>query len=160
MTKPIITHIVLDTSYSNEYLDQGADYALIPMTPEYVADILKYVGIVARMYKKDNSIYNIEQWDYHARYCCFNDRMEEIRDIRGNLLCDVSGGDPILLTADPEFAETAFCRVECQTIQISHLEVWWTAYIKHTNDRVETMHLAKKVLLEIQRRFRQTVPRS
>ena len=155
MSKPIITHIVLDTSCTNEYLESTVDYCLIPMTPQYVADILKYMDIMARMYKKDEGIYNVERWDYHARYLCFNDKMETLQDIHGNILCDVPGGEPILLTADPEFVETAFARVECQTIQISHLEIWWTAYIKHANDRVETMHLAKKVLLDIQRRFKQ-----
>ena len=82
-------------------------------------------------------------------------KMETVQDIHGNHPCDIHGGEPILLTADPEFEETAFSRVECQTIQISHLEAWWTAYIKHTNDRVETMHLAKKVLVDIHRRFNQ-----
>ncbi|MFA5863167.1 MAG: hypothetical protein WC975_00615 [Phycisphaerae bacterium] len=154
MNKPPITHIMLDTSCTNEYLESNVDYCLIPMTLEYVRDILRYMDIVARMYKKDDSIYNIEQWDCHARYLCYNDKMETVQDIRGNHPCDVPGGEPILLTADPEFVETVFTRVECQTIQISNLEVWWTAYVKHTNDRVETMHLPKKVLLEIQQRFK------
>ncbi len=158
MTKPIITHIVLDTSCTNEYLASEVDYSLIPMTPEYVAEILKHMDIVARLHKQDESVYNLERWDYHARYLCYNEKMETVQDIQGNHPCDTPGGEPILLTADPEFVETAFARVECQTIQVSHLEVWWTAYIKHTNDRVETMHLAKKTLLDIQRRFRQTNP--
>jgi hypothetical protein len=154
MSKSAITHLILDTSCTSEALLSVVDYCLIPLRPGYVADILKYMDIVARMYKKDDSVYNLECWDATPAYFCFNEKMESVRDIRGNLLCDVPGGEPILLTADPEFVETAFARVECQTIQISHLEVWWTAYPKHTSHRVETTHLGKKILLDIQRRFK------
>jgi hypothetical protein len=154
-TSPI-THILLATSCANEYLESGADYSLIPVPPEYLAEILQYMGIVARMYKKDDSLYSLERWDYHARYLCYNDKFETLQDIHENLLCDVPRGEPILLTSDPEFVETAFARVECQTLQISPLDVGWTAYVKHTHDRVETLPLAKKVLLDIQRGFKPT----
>jgi hypothetical protein len=156
MRKPPITHIILDTSCTNEYLESEVDYSLIPLTPKYVAEILQYMDIVARMYKKDDSIYSLERWDYHAKYCGYNDKMETLQDIHENLLCDVPRGEPILLTSDPEFVETALARVECQTLQISPLDVWWTAYVKHTHDRVETLPLAKKVLLDIQRGFKPT----
>jgi hypothetical protein len=154
-TSPI-TYILLATSCANEYLESEVDYSLISLMPEYVADILKSMDSVARMHKKDDSIYSLERWDYHAKYCGYNDKFETLQDDHGRLLCDVPRGEPILLTSDPEFVETAFARVECQTLQISPLDVWWTAYVKHTHDRVETLPLAKQVLLDIQRGFKPT----
>jgi hypothetical protein len=57
------------------------------------------------------------------------------------------------LTEDPKFGEEEFQRVECRTVQVSLDEVWWTAYVKHTNVRIETARVSKKTLLKIQDRF-------
>ena len=56
-----------------------------------------------------------------------------------------------MLTADPGFSEADFQRVECQTVQLLSEDVWWTAYVKHTNIRIESAHVGKKTLLGILR---------
>jgi hypothetical protein len=108
---------------------------------------------VTRLHRADDSVYDLECWDGTPSYFRFNDRLEVIRDIYGDLAVDVPRGDPILLTADPMFGEEEFQRVECRTVQVSVDEVWWTAYVKHTNVRIETARVSKKVLLKIQDRF-------
>ena len=44
-----------------------------------------------------------------------------------------------------------FHGVECQTVQILSDDVWWTAYVRHTNIRIESAHVEKKILLRILR---------
>jgi len=123
------------------------------MSAAYVADLLWYMDEVARFHRADDSVYNLECWDSTPSYFRFNDRLEVVRDIYGDLAVNVPRGDPILLTEDPKFGEEEFQRVECRTVQASEDEVWWTAYVKHTNVRIETARVSKKVLLKIRDRF-------
>jgi len=153
MSKPPITHLVIDTSSTNEDYNGDCDYTLVPMTAAYVADLLGYMAEVVRLHKADDSVYNLECWDATPSYFRFSDRLEAIRDIYGDLAVNVPRGDPILLTEDPKFSEEEFQRVECRTVQVSVDEVWWTAYVKFTNVRIETARVSKKTLLKIQDRF-------
>ena len=153
MKKPPITHLVIDTSSTDENFSGDCDYALVPMAEYYVADLLWYMDEVARLHRADDSVYNTERWDATPSYFRLNDRLDAIRDIYGDLAVDVPRGEPVLLTADPGFKEEDFQRVECATVQMSVDEVWWTAYVKHTNVRIETARVSKKVLLKIQGRF-------
>jgi hypothetical protein len=155
MSKPPITHLIIDTSSTNEDYNGDCDFALVPLTPDYVADLLWYMAEVERFHRADESIYAIECWDATASYFRWNDRLEAIRDIHGDLAIDVPRGDPILLTENPSFGEEEFQRVECQTVQAAEDEVWWTAYVKHTNVRIETARIPRKVLLKIWNRFPQ-----
>jgi hypothetical protein len=101
----------------------------------------------------DDSVYNIECWDATPSYFRYNDKVETIRDIDGNLINEVPEGGPLLLAAAPDFDDDDFQRVECGTVQVSHNEVWWTCYVKHTNVRIETAHVSRKTLLKIRQRF-------
>ena len=153
MSKPPITHLVIDTSSTDENYNGDCDFALTPMSAAYVADLLWYMAEVGRLHRADEYVYNVEAWDATPKYFRWNDRLETIRDIYGDPAIDVPRGDPVLLTADPEIKEDDFQRVECRTVQASENEVWWTAYVKHTNVRIETARVSKKVLLKIRDRF-------
>ena len=153
MSKPPITHLVIDTSSTDENYNGDCDFGLIPMDASYAAGLLWTMDEVTRLHRADDSVYDLECWDGTPSYFRFNDRLEVIRDIYGDLAVDVPRGDPILLTADPMFGEEEFQRVECRTVQVSVDEVWWTAYVKHTNVRIETARVSKKTLLKIQDRF-------
>ena len=151
-TEPI-THLIIDTSSSNEDYNGDCDFCLVQMSLQYVADLLGYIDQVAQMRKADDSVYNIECWDATPSYFRYNDKVETIRDIDGNLINEVPEGGPLLLTAAPDFDDDDFQRVECGTVQVSHNEVWWTCYVKHTNVRIETAHVSRKTLLKIRQRF-------
>jgi len=153
MSKPPITHLILDTSSTDDNYNGDCDYALVPMSASYVADLLWYMDEAVRLHKADDSVYNLECWDATPSYFRFNDRLEVIRDIYGDLAVNVPRGDPILLTEDPKFGEEEFQRVECRTVQVSVDEVWWTAYVKHTSIRIETARVSRKTILKIQDRF-------
>ena len=151
MKKLPITHLIIDTSSSNEYDSGDCDYCLVQMTAEYVAYLLSHMDEVRRLRRADNGIYAIKIWDTSPRCFRFNDKLQELRDIDGDLADDVQPGEPILLTADPGFSEDDFQRVECQTVQITNDDVWWTSYVKHTGIRIESAQIQKKTLLRIQR---------
>jgi len=153
MSKPPITHLVIDTSSTDENYNGDCDYALVPMTPDYVEDLLWYMSEVARMSRAEESLYSIELWDATPAYFRWNLRLETVQDACGDSAADVPRGEPVLLTADPGFTEEDFQEVECRTVQAAEDEVWWTTYVKHTNVRIETAHVPRKVLLEIRKRF-------
>jgi hypothetical protein len=153
MSKPPITHLIIDTSSTDENFDGDCDYALVPMTPDYVEDLLWYMSEVARMRRADESLYSIELWDATPAYFRWNLRLETVQDVYGESAAEVPRGEPILLTADPGLDQEDFQEVECRTVQAAEDEVWWTAYVKHTNVRIETAHIPRKVFLEIRRRF-------
>ncbi|MGB2802051.1 MAG: hypothetical protein WBD52_07025, partial [Phycisphaerae bacterium] len=115
--------------------------------------LLWYMGEVARMHRAEESLYSIELWDATPTYFRWNLRLETVQDIYGESAADVPRGEPILLTTDPGFDEEDFQEVECRTVQAAEDEVWWTAYVKHTNVRIETAHIPRKVFLEIRKRF-------
>ena len=46
MRKQPITHLIIDTSSSNEYDNGDCDYCLVEMTAEYVAYLLGYMDEV------------------------------------------------------------------------------------------------------------------
>ncbi|MGB2829963.1 MAG: hypothetical protein WBD75_06425, partial [Phycisphaerae bacterium] len=68
MNKPPITHLVIDTSSTDENYNGDCDFALVPMPPDYVEDLLWYMGEVARMHRAEESLYSIELWDATPTY--------------------------------------------------------------------------------------------
>jgi len=151
MKKPPITHLIIDTSSSNEYDNGDCDYCLVPMTAEYLKYLLDYMDEIRRMHRADNAVYSLECWDGSPWYFRDNDKLGELRDVDGDLAADVERGEPILLAVDPKFNEDDFQRVDCMSVQILSDDVWWTAYVKHTGIRIETAHVEKKTLLRILR---------
>ncbi|MGB2966161.1 MAG: hypothetical protein WBD14_01970, partial [Phycisphaerae bacterium] len=99
------------------------------------------------MRRADESLYSIELWDATAAYFRWNLRLENVQDVYGESAADVPRGEPVLLTDDPGFEREDFQEVECRTVQAAEDEVWWTAYVKHTNVRIETAHIPRKVFL-------------
>ena len=127
MKKHPVTHLIIDTSSSNQDDSGGGDYCLVPMTVEYVAYLLDCMDEVRRLHRADNAVYSLECWDAGPSYVPCSDKLEGLRDVDGNLVGDVPRGEPILLTADPSFEEEDVQRVDCQTVQVSRDEAWWTA---------------------------------
>jgi hypothetical protein len=151
MKKHPITHLIIDTSSTNENDNGDCDFCLVPITAQYINYLLGYMDEVRRLHRADNAVYGLECWDGSPAYFQDNDKLQELCDIDGNLAGDVPRGEPILLTADPQFGEADFQRVECQSVQVLSEDVWWTAYVKHTNIRIESAHIEKKTLLRILR---------
>jgi hypothetical protein len=160
MTPPPITHLMIDTSSSDECDNGGCDYCLVPMTAEYIAYLLDYMDEVRRMHRADNAIYSLECWDGSHLYVRSSDWLQELRDADGDLAADVPRGQPILLTADPKIDEGDFQRVECQSVQVLSEDIWWTACVKHTGIRIESAHVEKKTLLRIFRNLGRTRERT
>jgi hypothetical protein len=138
MKKQPITHLIIDTSSSNEHDNGDCDYCLVPMSVVYIAYLLDYMDEVRRMHRADNAVYSLECWDGSALYFRDNDKLGELRDVDGDIAADVDRGEPILLTADPQFSEDDYQRVDCLSVQILSGDVWWTAYVKHTGIRSES----------------------
>jgi hypothetical protein len=151
MKKHPITHLILTTTSSNENDDGDGDYCLVTITAEYVAQLLAYMDDVARMQQADAQVYAIECWDSSPVYLRSDEKVQSLRDIGGRLVEDVPQGEPALLAADPQFGEADFQSVDCQTVQVSEDEVWWTACVRHTDIRIESGRIAKKTLLRVQR---------
>jgi len=149
MKKHPITHLVIDTSSSNENDNGDCDFCLVQMTAEYVAYLLGYMDEIRRLCRADNGVYAIKCWDASPTYLRSNDKLQELRDVDGDLAAEAQPGEPILLTAAPQFNEDDFQRVDCQTVQVSKDDVWWTAYVKHTGIRIESAQIQKKTLLRI-----------
>ena len=152
MKKPI-THLIIDTSSSNEYDTGDCDYCLVEMSPKYISYLLEYMAKVKQLYQADGNVYALECWDAGPVYFRFNDIFEQSADIDGNLAIDVPRGEAILLSAEPQFNVEDIPRIESQTVNILKDEVWWIAYVKHTNTRIESAPILKKTLLEIRRSF-------
>jgi hypothetical protein len=149
MSNKPITHLIVDTSSSDEDFNGGCDYCLVEMTAEYVIHLLRHMDKVAGLQQVDEGVYALECWDSSPGFFCWNDKLEELSDILGNSVVNSSIGEPVLLDADPRFGEEHFQRVECLTVQISEDDVWWTACVKNANTRIETDHVPKETLLEI-----------
>jgi hypothetical protein len=158
MRKPPITHLIVDTSSSNENDNGDCDFCLVPMTVEYINYLVGYMGEVRRLHRADNAVYSLESWDGSPAFFRDNDAFGALRDADGNLVSDLDRGEPILLTAAPQFSEDDFQRVECQSVQILSEDVWWTAYVRHTSIRIESAHVEKKALLRILRSLGARVP--
>lgn len=151
--KRAITHLLIDTTGANNDFGVNCSFCLVPvMAPGYLSYLLAYMEEAKRLHRADESVYGIECWDGSPKYLRFNDGAREtLRDIEGNIVADIPRGEPILLAADPQFAPENFQRVECQTVQVSKDDVWWSAYVKDTNVRIESSPVEKKTLLRIQR---------
>jgi hypothetical protein len=153
MSKPPTLYLILDTSSSNEHDNGECDWSLIPLLLLYVNELIQYRNLVSFLYRADQQIYNLESWDATPWYFRDNDQFGNLKDIDGQPVGDIPRGEPIILNQDPEIAEDDFQRVDCQTVQVSREDVWWTAYVKHTNIRIETAHISYKVLERILRQF-------
>jgi hypothetical protein len=153
MKRKPITHMILAASSNDEYDNGGCDYCLIPLTLEYVSHLLSCMDHATRLWQTDHSAYNIELWDSTPAYFRSNDRLQSLHDIHGDSAIEQLSADPdpVLLAADPGFGQNGFQRVDCQTLQVSKDDLWWTACVKNTGIRIETDLVDRKTLLRIHR---------
>lgn len=153
MSKEPTIYLGLDTSSSNEFNNGGCDYGLIPLTPVYVNELLQYRNLVSFLYRADQMIYALECWDATPLYFRANETFDDLKDIYGKPVSDISCGEPTILDSDPELADEDIQWTECQSVQVGHDELWWVAYVKHSNIRIETVHIRADVLDTVQRLF-------
>jgi hypothetical protein len=146
-----ITHLILSTTSSDEDYSGDCDYCLVPMTAEYVAYLLEYMDEVARLHRADELVFAVELWDGSAVYLASEEKVQSLPDIAGRLVEDVPQGEPALMTGDLPFGEDGTQSVDCQTVQVTPDEVWWTACVRHTDVRIESVRVDRKTLLRIQR---------
>jgi len=151
MRKKPTPHLIIDTSSSNDYLGD-CDFGLIPLTPAYIKELLQYRNLVSFLHWADDRLYNLEYFDDTCRYFRDNDQLVGLNDIQGRPISKMPKGEPIILGSAPEITAYDFSEVECQTVSVGTQEIWWVAYIKHTNIRIETAHINCRVLEELQRR--------
>ena len=60
MSKLPITHLVIDTSSTDENYNGNCDFVLVPMTAEYILYLLGYMEEVRRMHRADDAVYSLE----------------------------------------------------------------------------------------------------
>lgn len=149
--KPI-TYVLTDTVSSDPDYNGDCDYCLIPMSAGYISYLLDWMDKVGQLCREDRNLNNIRCWDYAPSYFRYNDRIEHLSGIDGNPL-PASLDEPVFLAADPQIPQEAYQRVECQTVQVSADDVWWSAYLKHTSLRVESAGISRKHLLKIRKSF-------
>lgn len=147
-----ITHLLTDTVSSDPDYNGDCDLCLVPLSAKYVSYLLNWMDEVARLCRRDKNVYSIRCWDGMPGYFRLNDKLEQLHDINGNPV-DASLDKPVLLAADPQFAERDGQRVECKAIQISNDSLWWTAHVKHTGIRIESAWIGKEILLQVQQSF-------
>jgi hypothetical protein len=153
MNNKPITHLIVDTSGSDEDFNGGCDYCLVEMTAEYISWLLRHTDRVARLRKIDDSAYVLECWDATPQYFCDNDGLAKLIDL-GDV--NLHSGAPLFLDAAPEIDEEYFQRIEGHAVRISEDGVCWTACPKHTNISVTSTSVRRETLLEILDSFGQT----
>ena len=153
MNNKPITHLIVDTSGSDEDFNGGCDYCLVEMTAEYVSWLLRHTDRVAGLRKIDDSAYVLECWDATSQYFCDNDELTKLSDL-GEV--NLHSGAPLFLDAAPKIGEEYFQRVEGHGVRISEDGVCWTACPKHTNISVTSTSVRRETLLEILDSFGQT----
>jgi hypothetical protein len=158
MKRHPITHVILNTSSSNGNDDGDCDFCLVPMTAEYVACLLGHMDEVARMHRADPQVYAVECWDGSPAYLRSDEKVLSLADIGGRLVEDVPQGEPALMMGDSPFGEDDSQPVDCQTVQVTPEDVWWTACVRHTDVRIESGRVDRKALLRIQRSLGGTRP--
>jgi hypothetical protein len=144
-SKPI-THLIVDTSSSDENFNGDCDYCLVEMTAEYVSWLLRHTDRVAGLRKIDDSAYVLECWDATPQYFCDNDGLAKLINL-GEV--NPYSGVPLFLDAAPEIDEKYFQRVEGHAVRISEDGVCWMAFPKHTNTSVTSTCVRRETLLEI-----------
>lgn len=154
-----ITHLLTDTVSSHEDYSGDCDLCLISMSAEYVSYLLAWMDKAAQIHGNDSSICDIRCWDGRPQYLRFNDKLEQLHNVDGKPV-DASLDEPVLLAADPGFAEKDFQRVECQTVHVSPDSIWWSACIKHTSIKIESAAIDKNTLLRIGESFGEVQPTS
>jgi hypothetical protein len=153
MNNKRITHLIVDTSSSDEDFNGGCDYCLVEMTAEYVSWLLQHMDRVVWLRKIDSGVYALECWDAGTGFFRDNGELTKLID-PGEV--NLHSGDSLLLDVVPKIGEEHFQRVECQTVQIAEDVVWWTAYPKHTNIQIESTRVPKETLLQILESFGRT----
>ena len=150
MRKKPTFHLIIDTSSCNEFNNGDCDFGLIPLTPAYIKELLRYQGMVAFLHWADDRVYNLEYFDDTCRFFRDNDKLRGLQDIHDHPIEYIIPHDPIILGRDPEIAEDDFQPVACQSVSVGAREFWWVGFVKHTNIRIETAHIDYRLLRKIQ----------
>lgn len=123
--------VLLNVWSSNEWYD-GVDFAVIELTPEYVALILKRAQALKAAKEEDKDLYNSRYWDYSPNWYVLGHPEQQDDDTRDFL--DGSQQDEFWIRQHkPEVSEETLARVECPCMIVDENSVWWTTYPKHVD---------------------------
>lgn len=121
--KPPTKKLIIPISDNSEFFSEAADYAVIDLNAESI-DRIRKLSVVVRFMK----VYRISEFNYD---------------------CDFTVAD---YEADPENGKVAMKefegRMECNTLNVTDDNFFWSGYYKHTSVRWESASVPLTVLNE------------
>ena len=121
--KPSTKKLIIPISDNSEFFSEAADYAVIELSAESIDRIRKLSAVV-----RDLEVYRISEFNYD---------------------CDFMVAD---YEADPENGKVAMNgfegRMECNTLNVTDNNFFWSGYYKHTSVRWESVSVPLTTLDE------------
>ena len=137
--------ILMDLYSDDVCSSDGYDFLVIALTRDTLAELLSYCSFMETLQQQNPWVYNLECWD--ASPVCISqcDELFNLVDVSGLIFDDRVNGQPFWPTTDlPNGLD--YQPIDCQTVQISSDEIWWSCFIKHTLMRLESSHVSKETL--------------
>lgn len=128
--------LLLSAQTNNDWVE-GAEYALVEMTPEKVKGLLEKIALASGISKVDRNLLSLEFWDWDTRWASCHEGLEEI----------LLGRQYAILDKQPEDIELVEC--ECGTVHVYVDSVAWRTTVRHTSVYVESASLSRGALQAI-----------
>ncbi len=111
--KPPTKKLIIPVSDNSEFFSEAADYAVIDLNAEKIDRIRKLSAVV-----KELEVYRISEFDYDSDFT----------------VSDYEAGPENGKVAMKEFEG----RMECNTLNVTDNDFFWSGYYKHTSVRWES----------------------
>ena len=132
---------VLLKVHDNDEWCQWCDYAVVELTQEFVDVARKQLEILLKMKEENSSVYKIETFDYSCDFISSEEHdtrtSSEILDQLYDTGIDTAGVMGID-GYDDKAEGLVLLRTDCDTMEITDYGVRFTAYVKHTNQLIDT----------------------
>jgi hypothetical protein len=115
-----------------DFESDSPEIAIVDLETRQIEDILSKCNKAQREAIEDTSFYKLEYFDYSPTFFSDTNLDEEKSEL-------VEECEPVIVDVEPTGKRV---RVDCVALNIKPEEIFWSAYTKHSNTRVETEELS------------------
>jgi len=133
--------LVLQAYTFEEHFDEGADFVVVTISPQFARQLLVWMDAVVDLNKKDARVFRLECWDASPAWYEWDGQVEEMLD----------GSDSIALTELLGLDVDGFRRVcdDCTVVAVHENGILWKSTVKYTDVLIETCEIERALLEEI-----------
>lgn len=127
------------------YDENGSDavWAVVTLTTKYIATLISRIDLFSGLKHAISDLCHIEEFDYAVDHIKYGTTLDTVGDLAAD-----EGWHEISEKRLPKDTDLTVS-VECCVLIVDERDVYWEAYLKHTQIRIATAHFSREDLARI-----------